>query len=81
MQGQSNSTTQAIEVQPTETQGQTLRPAPGLKVKTNVKAGQGITGMAGGLPLFNSVLSHVKAGQRVAESGAEDSGGLGMPLW
>jgi len=39
MKGQTNSTTQAIQVQPKETQGHALRPAASLKVKTNVKAG------------------------------------------
>jgi len=39
MQEQTTNTTQMIQVQPTETLVQAPRPAPSLKVKTNVKAG------------------------------------------
>ena len=50
MQGQTNSTTQTIHLQPKETLVQAPRPATGLKVKTNIKAGR-----------CTEVKTHVKA--------------------
>jgi len=45
MPGQTHSTTATIQVQPTGTLVRVQKPTPGLKVKTNIKAGTMLSGI------------------------------------